>query len=164
MGTPPILLYRIGHFLHKNKMTLFGRIFSWTNRLLFSVWVPSSSKIGKNFKLGYWGLGIVIHSNAIIGDNVTIGQNVTIGRNFGDKYVPKIGNDVYIGTGSVVFGEITIGNNVIIGSNSLVNKDIPNNCTVVGNPMRIIESNRSIKYYEIDNKILMVLTSIVIAF
>ena len=77
-------------------------------------------------------------------------QNVTIGRNFGDKKVPEIGNDVYIGTGSVLFGEIRIGNNVIIGANTLVNKNVPDNCIVVGNPMRIIDSNRKIKYYEID--------------
>lgn len=75
---------------------------------------------------------------------------MTIGRNFGDKQVPILGDDVYVGTGSVVFGEIKIGNNVIIGSNSVVNKDIPDNCTVVGNPMRIIQRDRTTKYYEID--------------
>jgi len=63
-----------------------------------------------------------------------------------------IGNDVYIGAGSVIFGEITIGNNVIIGSNSLINKNIPDNCTVVGNPCRIIERDRLLKYYELDTK------------
>ena len=73
-------------------------------------------------------------------------------RNFGDKKVPVIGNDVYVGTGSVIFGEITIGNNVIIGSNTLVNKSIPDNTTVVGNPMKIIQSNRIKKYYELDTK------------
>ncbi len=54
-----------------------------------------------------------------------------------------IGDDVYIGTGSVLsLGDITIGNNVIVGANSVVNKSIPDNCTVVGNPMRIIKTNR----------------------
>ena len=92
-----------------------------------------------------------IHSNTVVGNNCTIAQNVTIGRNFGDKNVPVIGDDVYIGTGSVIFGDITIGNNVIVGANSVVNKSIPDNCTVVGNPMRIIKTNRVKKYYEIDN-------------
>jgi len=131
-------------------MPVFGMFISYVNRLLFSVWLPSSAKIGNKFTIGYWGLGIVIHSNTTIGDNCQINQNVTIGRNFGDKDVPIIGNDVYIGAGSVVFGEITIGDNVIIGSNSLVNKSIPSNCTVVGNPMRIVETNRIKKYYELD--------------
>lgn len=120
------------------------------NRIIFGCWLPGSAKIGKNFKVGYWGMGVVIHSNCEIGDNCIVAQNVTIGRNFGDQNVPKIGNDVYIGTGSVVFGEISIGDNVIIGSNSVVNKNVPANSTVVGNPMRILKSNRTIKYYEID--------------
>jgi serine O-acetyltransferase len=152
MEQPPLIIYTIGHFLHLKKMSSLGKVFSLMNRFLFSVWIPSSCTIGKNFKLGYWGLGIVIHSNSIIGNNVTIAQNVTIGRNFGDKKVPVIGNDIYIGAGTVVFGEIIIGDNVIIGSNSLINKSVPSNCTVVGNPMRIIETNRVLKYYEIDNK------------
>ena len=146
----PVLIYRIGHKLHSFGLVRTAKILSLLNRFFCSGWIPSSADIGKNLTLGYWGLGIVIHSKTKIGDNVTIAQNVTIGRNFGDTGVPIIGNDVYIGAGSVVFGEIIIGNNVIIGSNSLINKDIPDNCTVVGNPMKIILSNRKIKYYEID--------------
>jgi len=145
-----LVLYRIGHFFHKIKLGFIGKFFSVINRLIFSAWVPSSAKIGKNVKLGYWGLGIVIHSNTEIGDNCLIGQNVTIGRNFGDKRVPIIGNNVYIGAGSVVFGEIIIGDNVIIGSNSIVNKNIPSNTTVAGNPFKIIETDRKKKYWEYD--------------
>lgn len=146
-----VKLYRVGNFCHRKKLKFLGKIISFANRFLFTVWLPSSAKIGKNFKVGYGGMGVVVHHNCIIGDNVTIAQNVTIGRNFGDNYVPKIGNDVYIGAGSVVFGEIEIGNNVIIGSNSVVNKNIPDNCTVVGNPFRIIQENRKYKYYELDD-------------
>jgi len=146
----PVKLYRVGNFLYRKKFKNFSKLISFLNRFLFATWVPSSASIGKNFVLGYGGLGVVIHSKASIGHNCQINQNVTIGRNFGDKSVPKIGNDVYIGAGSVVFGEITIGNNVIIGSNSLINKSIPDNCTVVGNPMKIIQTNRQLKYYELD--------------
>lgn len=150
MINPPVFLFRIGSFFHHNKLVFLGNIVSYINRIIFSVWLPSSAKIGLNFKLGYWGLGIVIHKNAEIGNNCLIAQNVTIGRNFGDLSVPIIGNDVYIGAGSVVFGEITIGENVIVGANSVINKNVPPNCTVVGNPFRIIDSNRILKYYEID--------------
>lgn len=149
----PIIIYRFGNKLHNLGLTKIAKIIAFFNRLIFSAWIPSSAKIGKNFTVGYWGLGIVIHSNTQIGDNVTIAQNVTIGRNFGDKKVPIIGNDVYIGTGSVIFGEITIGNNVIIGSNTLVNKSIADNSTVIGNPMKIIASDRVKRYYEIDDKL-----------
>ena len=148
----PLLLYRLGNFFFRHKLKIVAKIISILNRFLFSVWIPSSATIGKKFILGYGGLGVVIHSNTIIGDRVTVAQNVTIGRNFGDRKVPIIGNDVYIGAGSVVFGEIVIGDNVIIGANSVINKNIPANCTVVGNPMRIIAENRKDKYYEMDKK------------
>jgi len=145
-----LVLYRTGYFFNRIKLNFLGRFCSILNRLIFSAWIPASAEIGKNVKLGYWGLGVVIHSKAIIGDNCLIGQNVTIGRNFGDANVPIIGKDVYIGAGSVIFGEISIGDNVIIGSNSTVNKSIPANSTVVGNPFRIIESSRERKYWEYD--------------
>lgn len=145
-----ISFYRLSNFFYKINLRFLGRIISLFTRLIFSTWIPGSATIGKNFTIGYGGLGVVIHSDTIIGNNCQVNQNVTIGRNFGDTKVPIIGNDVYIGAGSVVFGEITIGNNVIIGSNSLINKSVPDNCTVVGNPMKIIETNRVKKYYELD--------------
>lgn len=147
-----VLIYRFGNFFHRKGFVIIGKCFSLLNRFLFAAWVPSSASIGRNFILGYGGLGVVIHSNTIIGDNVTVSQNVTIGRNFGDKKVPVIGNDVYIGAGSVVFGEIVIGDNTIIGSNSVVNKDVPANSTVAGNPFKILKADRKIKYFEIDDK------------
>lgn len=145
-----VKFYRIGNVCYRKGFPRIGKLLSILNRFLFATWIPSSAKIGKNFTVGYGGLGVVIHSNSVIGDNCLVAQNVTIGRNFGDKHVPIIGDDVYIGAGSVVFGEIIIGNNVIIGSNSLVNKDVPDNSTVVGNPMKIIAQNRKKKYYELD--------------
>ena len=147
---PSILIYRVGNWFFRNKMSTISKFFSYLNRILFSLWLPSSAIIGKNFKLGYWGLGTVLHSETKVGDNCHINQNVTIGRNFGDIKVPVLGNDVYVGAGSIIFGEISVGNNVIIGSNSVVNKSIPDNCTVAGNPFRIISKNRLEKYYELD--------------
>ena len=135
-------------------MRHISKFIDWTNRFLFACWCPGSAKIGNKCSLGYWGVATIIHKDAIIGNNCLIAQGVTIGRNFGDKQVPIIGNDVYIGAGSVVFGEITIGNNVIIGANSVVNKSIPDNCTVAGNPFRIIKTDRKETYYELDNKVL----------
>lgn len=149
MTTPPVLVYRIGNYFHRSGAPLLGKVFTYLNRLLFSTWLPSSAKIGSNFSIGYWGLGVVVHSNATIGENVTIGQNVTIGRNFGDISVPIIGNDTYIGAGSVVFGEIRVGDNVIVGANTVVNKDVPDNATVVGNPMRIVQQGRHERYYNL---------------
>jgi len=146
----PIRIYRISRFFYTHKMRHLSKAIDWTNRFLFGRWCPGSAKLGKGCSLGYWGGATIIHKDAVLGDNCLIAQNVTIGRNFGDKNVPIIGNDVYIGAGSVVFGEIFIGNNVIIGANSVVNKSVPDNCTVAGNPFRIIRENRQEKYYELD--------------
>lgn len=150
---PPILLYRFSHFVYNLGLRRTGRFLAWVNRFLFAVWLPSSVKAGKNLTLGYWGLGTVIHTATVIGDNCTINQNVTIGRNFGDKKVPVIGNNVYIGAGSVVFGEITIGDNAIIGSNSVVNKSVAPNAIVAGNPARVIGDTKGKTYRELDNKV-----------
>lgn len=146
----PLSLYRCSHWLYRHRLKHVSKFLDWTNRLLFACWCPGSATIGKGTRLGYWGAGTVIHSNTVLGKNCMVGQGVTIGRNFGDTKVPVIGDDVYIGAGSKVFGEIMIGNNVIIGANSVVNKSVPDNCTVAGNPFRILKENRKEKYYEID--------------
>lgn len=149
--SPPRVIFDVGHYFYKKKIPLLPSFCTFLNRLLFSAYIPSSASIGKDTVFGYWGLGVVIHNNSCIGKNCVIGQNVTIGRNFGDSNVPIVGNDVYIGAGSVIFGNIRIGDNVIIGANSVVNKDIPPNTTVAGNPFRILKANRAEKYYELDD-------------
>ena len=82
----------------------------------------------------------MVHSDAVIGSDCWISQHVTIGRNFGDTRVPTIGDRVYIGAGSVVFGEISIGNGAIIGANAVVNRDVPPAAIVAGNPARVIRN------------------------
>lgn len=131
-------LYRVGHRLHRMGWVRAGRGVTWLNRFLFATMIPSSASIGRNFSCGYWGLGVVIHSAAVIGDDCTIAQNVTIGRNPGDVRVPVIGNRVYIGAGAVVIGEIQVGDDAVVGANSVVNRDVPPGAIVAGVPARLI--------------------------
>ena len=134
---PPVINYRISHWMYYHHMRHLSRLLDWVGRLLYSCFLPGQAQIGKNLQLAYWGLGVVVHIKSTIGDNCHIGQNVTIGGGHGGK-VPQIGDNVRIGGGSFLFNGITIGNNVEIGANSIVNKDVPDNAVVAGNPFRII--------------------------
>lgn len=145
---PPVVLYRISNYLYYKKAKIISKVIDYINRVLFSVWLPGSARIGKNFVIGYWGLGIVIHSKAIIEDNVWISQNVTIGRKEYDQNVPMIKNSTYIGPNSVVVGEISIGPNSVIGANSFVNKNVPPNTVVAGCPARFIKTLKNGEVYK----------------
>lgn len=98
-----------------------------------------TNQIGGGF-IAYHGTSTYVFCHEI-GDDFVVHQNVTIGRGkeVNGVSVPTIGNNVYVGANAVVIGGIKIGNNVIIGAGAVVNKDVPDNCTVVGNPMRIIQ-------------------------
>lgn len=81
--------------------------------------------------------GIFISRYAEIGENCRIYQNVTIGEV--DRKAPKIGDNCLIGAGAVIVGDIRIGNQVKIGAGAVVSMDVPDNCTVVSQPARILE-------------------------
>lgn len=105
------------------------------NRIVFSNDIPPSVIIGSNLKLPHFGLGVVIHPKSIIGDNVTIYQNVTLGcRN--KIGPPIIGNNVLIGAGACILGNVKVCDNVQIGANAVVLHNVKENTTVVGVPAK----------------------------
>lgn len=83
--------------------------------------------------------GIIVSYYASIGSNCTIMQHVTIAEE--NKKAATIGDNVFIGAGAVILGDVTIGDNVKVGANAVVTKDIPANCTVVGVPAHIVNFN-----------------------
>lgn len=96
------------------------------------IWCPSIGE-GAHFEHSY-----ATYLNArSIGRNFYCLQLVTLGN--GKSGAPVIGDNVRIMTGATIFGGITVGDNVTIGANTVVNKDIPSDCTVVGNPARIVK-------------------------
>ena len=101
--------------------------------------MPYTAEIGEGTLLGYGGIGVVIHADAVVGLKCVVGQQVTIGGG-NSRYpgVPTIGNNVHINKGAIVYGGITIGNNVEIGANAVVNKPVPDNAVVAGVPAKIL--------------------------
>jgi serine O-acetyltransferase len=133
----PIFLQRLSYRLRK--IPTLPKIITYVIRFVFGCYLPAGLKVGKNFIVGYGGLGIVIHDRVVIGDNCHIDQNVTIGGTSKKYEVPNIGNDVYVGAGAKILGPIKIGSNVVIGANAVVINDVPDGSLVVGIPGRIIK-------------------------
>jgi serine O-acetyltransferase len=111
--------------------------------------ISEVTNIGGGLALVHLG-GIVISLQAVIGKNCTIYRGVTIGGAWkdGKVYGPRIGNNVWIGPNAVIVGKVTIGNNVLIAGNSFVNRDVPDNSLVIGNPAIIKPSNKTDQYIQ----------------
>lgn len=122
-------------YLYKKRVPIIPRVMQQLNRLIFACYVPRSVKLGTNTIFAHSGLGCVIHSNAVIGDDCKIQQNVTIGGR-GKHGVPIIGNNVFIGAGATIIGNVNVGDNVIIGAMTLVLNDVEEDKVVVGIPAK----------------------------
>lgn len=137
-GFQVTLLYRISNYLYKKKIPFFHRLINAISRVLMSDDISYEAEIGPGLMIIH-GFGIVIGANVTLGKNAYLLNNITIGsRNPGGNQ-PKIGDNVYIGVGARILGDITIGDNVKIGANTVVLNDVPSNCTVVGNPGRVVK-------------------------
>lgn len=119
-----------------------ARVLSQVTRFFTGVEIHPAAQLGRRFFIDH-AMGVVIGETTIVGDNCVLYQGVTLGGtgNETGKRHPTLGNNVTVGTGAKVLGNICIGNNVKIGGNSVVVKDVPDNCTVVGVPGRIIKRN-----------------------
>ncbi len=136
------IYYKISHFFYKRKKYLLARFISERAKRKTGIEIHPGAKIGKNLFIDH-GFGVVIGETAEIGNNVVIFHGVTLGgtgKEKGKRH-PTIGNNVFIGSGAKILGNITIGDNVKIGANSVVLKDIKENTTVVGIPGKIIKRN-----------------------
>jgi len=134
-----MFFYRQARWLYLHHIPVVPLLMELLIFLIYNSKLPYQAEIGKGTKLGYGGIGVVVHAKSKIGKNCIIAQQVTIGGG-NSRYpgVPTIGDNVYMAKGSIIMGGITIGNNVTIGANAVVNKPVPDNAVVAGVPARIL--------------------------
>lgn len=122
-----IYFYRLERWCYLHHLKAVAWIVRALIYAIYNSYIPYTCVIGKNTIFAYKGIGVVIHSRAVIGENCIIGTNVTIGGRSGYQEVPIIGNNVEICTGAKVLGPIKIEDNCIIGANAVLIKDAPAN-------------------------------------
>lgn len=136
-----VLAFRLGQMLDAAPRPLrwlftpyfvfYGFLFAW----VFGIEIPLRTRVGAGLIVMH-GQALVVHQDAIIGRNCRLRQCTTIGQAHGAA--PVIGDNVDIGSNSVVLGAIRIGSEVVIGSGAVVVHDVPDNSVVVGNPARVV--------------------------
>ena len=150
-GTIAVIVYRFGNWSYRLKIPFLRHVLLVIYFVL-NIMVMMFTGINIRFNAEI-GKGFVIHNFSGIfigaikmGKDCTVNQGVTIGSIRGSTHRPVIGDNVYFGAGSKVLGAITVGDNVVIGANSLVITSVPDNCTVVGVPAKIISGNAKSEY------------------
>ena len=141
-GLHAIVAHSVAHIFYTMRLFFFARLISQIARAATGIEIHPGAKIGKCFFVDH-GMGVVIGETAVIGDNVLLYQGVTLGGTGlqKGKRHPTIGNNVVVGGGAKILGNITVGDNSYIGANAVVIKDVPPNSTVIGVPGRITKQD-----------------------
>lgn len=143
-GFLAIAVFRFGRWTRRIRpriaalpFKLLYRLLDFFVQVLFGISLSSNCRIGPGFYIGHFG-GIVVHGD--FGANCSIGQGVTVGSKGAgrsDGY-PRIGDNVYLGAGSMVIGNVRIGDGVVVGANTVVVQDVADGCRVVSAPARVL--------------------------
>ena len=153
-GLHALILHRIAHKLNYWKIPLIPRIISNVSRLITGIEIHPAARIGRRFFIDH-GMGVVIGATTIIGDDVLLYQGVTLGGtgNEHGKRHPTLGNNIVVGAGAKVLGNIVIGDNSRIGAGSVVVDHVPENSTVIGVPGRVVKQKLMIQGQLMHNRI-----------
>ena len=132
-GLHAVWTYRLAHRLWLAKFYLLARLVSNWAKFWSGIEIHPGATIGRRFVIDH-GNGVVIGETAVIGDDVMIFHQVTLGsrENIRTKRHPTIGNQVVLGAGSKIIGNIVIGDYSYVGANAVVTKSVPQYSTVVG--------------------------------
>lgn len=138
-GLHAVWIQRVAHRLYRSRLYLLARLLSHLGRFLTGIEIHPGAVIGRRVFIDH-GMGTVIGETAEVGNDVTIYQGVTLGgtgKEKGKRH-PTVGEGVVIAAGAKVLGAIEVGDNARIGAGAVVIKPVPENCTVVGVPGRIV--------------------------
>ena len=137
-GLHAIWFHRVAHALWGAGWLTLGRFVSHVNRFLTGIEIHPAAKLGPGLFIDH-GMGIVIGETAEVGENVSLLQGVTLGGTSvrREKRHPTLGDNVVVGAGAKILGGFTIGSGSRIGAGSVVVREVPPNCVVVGVPGRV---------------------------
>lgn len=138
-GVHALSWHRLAHALHKARFKLLARIISQTSRHLTGIEIHPAAEIAAGVFIDH-GMGVVIGETAKVGAGTVLYQGATLGGTGKDKGKrhPTVGRNCIISAGAKVLGNITVGDNAKVGAGAVVLRDVPENCTAVGVPARII--------------------------
>ncbi len=139
-GYQAVVLYRIAHWFKSRGIPILGPFFARLSLFLTGVDIAPGARIGPGLMISH-GVGLVIGDRAVIGARALLLQQVTIGAPSVGRLdqMPTLGDDVFVGAGARVIGQVTVGDQVFIGANAIVVQDIPERSKVTCDvPVRIV--------------------------
>jgi serine O-acetyltransferase len=134
--------HRFENLLWRHGLHGLARLLSQVTRFFTGIEIHPGAQLGHGVFIDH-GMGVIIGETAIVGDDVVIYQGVTLGgtgKESGKRH-PNLGDRVIVGVGACILGNITIGNDCKIGGGAVVLDNVPDNCTVVGVPGRVVTHN-----------------------
>jgi serine O-acetyltransferase len=145
-GLHAVLWHRLAHALWRRRLYLAGRLISHLGRWLTGIEIHPGAQLGRRVIIDH-GMGVVIGETAILGDDVYLYHQVTLGGTSSArvKRHPTIGDNVILGAGAKVLGDILVGAGARVGANAVVVQDVQPGVTVVGIPARPVERDRTRK-------------------
>lgn len=153
LGTLAVFVYRFAAWVHTQPwplrmvLSLLAFPARVLSQSLTGIRIPAAQKIGPGFIIHNFSS---IHIDAAtVGENFTVNQGVSVGPDWTQQGRPVLGNNVFLGSGAKVLGNITLGDNVVVAANALVIRSVPDNCTVAGVPARVISRDGNSSYLQL---------------